>query len=94
MSQLRQDAHRNADQQRAKLAAIPRGHPDFATVDGVTAGGAPDGRAAVTVTWRGSQNVPVAGYVASYTPVMGDRVAVMVVRDQPVILGGPIVGAP
>ena len=58
----------------------PRSWIEPATVATVTAGGAADGNALTTVTWRGAS--VQAAYLASYTPTVGHRVAV-VVQDAP-----------
>jgi len=64
----------------------------YLTVVDVLPGGAADGNALVTVRWRGSP-VAVNGYLASYTPSVGDRVLVAYYMNQPVIIGA-IVGHP
>lgn len=58
------------------------------TIASVTAGAASDGHAAVSVT-IGSDTIP-APYLASYTPTVGDMVAVLLVGNSPLILGSPI----
>ena len=66
-------ALRLADQQSARLADIPASRLLRATVETVTPGAASDGNATVTVLWRGEE-LPVADYPDSYTPVAGHRV--------------------
>jgi hypothetical protein len=62
-----------------------------ATVLTVTAGAASDGNALVAVTWRGATcNLP---YLASYTPVVGHHVMLLVQPPQAVITGR-IIGTP
>ena len=73
-------ARRNADQMTALLAEIPASRVLRATVASVTAGGAGDGTALVTVTWRGGQYE--ATYGAHYTPVVGHRVLCVIVDNQ------------
>jgi len=74
-----------ADQQTARLADVPASRMLRATVATVTAGGAGDGNALVTVTWRG-QVLEVADYPDSYTPVVNHRVLCAVVDSQLSIL--------
>lgn len=57
----------------------------------VTAGAAADGNAAATVTVVGSTGP--APYLASYTPTVGDTVAVALVDGSPLILGH-VIGLP
>lgn len=57
----------------------------FGTVATVTAGGATDGNAQVTVTVN-SSTFP-APYLAAYTPNVGDVVAVALIDGSPLILG-------
>lgn len=59
------------------------------TVTTVTAGGASDGRALAEVTLD-SGTVQQMGYLASYTPTVGDRVRVLIADRYPLILGKPI----
>lgn len=61
------------------------------TVATVTAGGASDGHAQVTVTVNGSTFA--APYLAAYTPTVGDFVAVALVDGSPLILGH-VIGLP
>lgn len=61
------------------------------TVATVTAGGAADGHAAVSVTVLGSTTP--APYLAAYTPTVGDLVAVLLVDGSPLILGH-VIGLP
>ena len=86
----------------SKLAAeILRGKPpqgapsawaEPATVAAVTAAGAADGNALVTLTWRG-QSVQAA-YLSSYTPVVGHTVAVLYQPPGAPLILGRIVGTP
>lgn len=81
---LEQEARRLADQQAERMASQPRsGH--FADVVAVAAGAGTDGNAVVTVNWNGEDCV-AAGYAASYTPVVGHRVALLVIQNQPWIV--------
>jgi hypothetical protein len=85
----------------ARLAAeVTRGQPpqgaprswvEPATVATVTAAAAADGNALAVVTWRGA-NVQAA-YLASYTPTVGHRVAV-VVQGGALLILGRIIGTP
>jgi hypothetical protein len=78
-------AHRLADQQRARIDELPA--PQIiTTVTAVTPGGAIGGGALVTVRYRGAATV-VEGYLASYTPVVGDRVAGVFIDSQLILLG-------
>lgn len=74
----------------------PQGAPSAwiepATVATVTAGGAADGNALVTVTWRG-QSVQAA-YLAAYTPVAGHVVAVLYQPPGGLLILGHIIGTP
>ena len=80
---LQRAAHRFADQQSDRLRTLPRA-AFMAEVSAVTVGAAADGNALVTVSWRGEE-ILVAGYANSYTPVIGHRVKCSLVDDQPVI---------
>lgn len=82
---VRAAAVRVADQQSSRLAEMPNGRHLRATVQAVVAGGAADGNALVTVTYRG-ENRLVNGYPDSYTPVVGHRVLCVVVDMQLSIL--------
>lgn len=62
-----------------------------AVIATVTAGGAADGNALVTVTWRGATQQ--AAYLASYTPTVGHVVAVAIQAGQLLILGR-VIGTP
>lgn len=80
-----------ATQQRlAAQAAAAESIPDLpvATVAALTPGASADGVALVTVTYLGAQ-LP-ATYLAHYTPVVGDRVAVARVGGLLTILGRPV----
>jgi hypothetical protein len=57
----------------------------------VTAGAAADGNAAVAVTVDGN-DIP-APYLASYTPVVGHTVSVLLNGNSPLILGH-VIGLP
>lgn len=74
----------------------PQGTPtswvEQATVAAVTPGGASDGNAAVTVTWRGSA-MP-ATYLAAYTPTVGHVVAVVVQPPNTLLIVGRVIGTP
>jgi hypothetical protein len=68
---LARAVRRLADQQSAKVAAVPAARLFRAEVTTVTAKGARDGvAAAVKVTWRG-QELQVTDYPDSYTPSVG-----------------------
>lgn len=70
--ELAQVARRLADDDSARLAAVPA-IPQFpATIFSTSP---------LKVTWRGAA-VAVAGKNANYTPVIGDRVSCRLVRDQ------------
>lgn len=88
---LQQEAHRLADQQSDRLReTLPSKF--FATVSTVSAGQASDGNALVAVTRLG-QEVTVAGYYSSYTPVVGHRVVCHVIDDQ-IVVANRVVGHP
>lgn len=74
----------------------PQGAPSAwiepATVATVTAGGAADGNALATVTWRGT--AVAAAYLASYTPTVGHVVAVVVQPPGGLLILGRIIGTP
>jgi hypothetical protein len=86
----------------SKLAAeILRGKPpqgapsawaEPATVAAVSAGGAADGNALVTVTWRGQSTK--AAYLASYTPVVGHVVVVLYQPPGGLLILGRVIGTP
>jgi len=88
---------RSRDRLAAELQRDPRpqGAPvcwlEQATVTAVTAGGAADGSALCTVTWRGETHE--AAYLASYTPVVGHVVAV-VVQPPSLLVLGRVIGTP
>ena len=71
--------------------ALPVSWHEPAEVVSVTAGGAEDGAALAQVTWRGL--TVYAAYVASYTPVVGHTVLLLVQPPQLTILGR-LVGTP
>lgn len=86
-------ARRLADQHTRRLGdAASAGAPVFATVATVTAGGAADGNALVTVMWRGG-TVTANGYLGGYPPVVGDRVVCAYDGAQLIVLG-KIIGHP
>lgn len=62
-----------------------------ATVFSVVPGGASDGNALATVTWRGVQ-VPVA-YAAAYVPVVG-HVVLLNVQPPSVVILCRVIGTP
>jgi hypothetical protein len=81
-------AQRFALQQLDRAAAENPGELPLATVTTVTAGGATDSNALVTVNYLGgSLQLP---YMAHYTPVVNHRVALARVGDIWTILGRPI----
>ena len=73
------------DQQQARIAAAAGSGAFIATVTAVTAGGAADGNALVTIRYRGS-DTSASGYAADYTPAVNDRVVCLPVDAQPIIL--------
>ena len=81
-----------ADANTAALDDIPATRQIVATIATVTAGGAKDGNALVTVTWRG-RTFPVNGYNRTYTPVVGHRVVCDYIDSQLWIAYSPV-GAP
>lgn len=83
---------RFADANSAALQAVPDTRQIVATIAAVTAGGASDGNALVTVTWRG-RTLPVNGYNRTYTPVVGHRVVCDYIDSQLFISYSPV-GAP
>lgn len=85
-------AHREADRSTVKFAAAAESPELVATVTTVTPGGAADGSALVSVTWRGVE-VVVNGYPDSYTPAPGHRVYCSFVGPQLLIVFR-IIGAP
>lgn len=81
---VQQAAFRLADRQNDRLADQPQpGH--FGDIVAVAVGAGTDGNSVVTVNWNGEDCV-AAGYAASYTPVVGHRVAFLVIHDQPWIV--------
>lgn len=76
---------------RAGPGKKPASWLEPAVVFSVTPGGASDGNALCTVTWRGV-NVPVA-YAAAYVPVVGHVVVVNVQPPSLTILAR-IIGTP
>jgi hypothetical protein len=73
------------------LTAADTGSPfTVGTVAAVSAGGAADGNALVTVTWQGT-SIQVA-YAASYTPVVGH--VVLLARTQPLVILCRVIGTP
>ena len=82
---LEQQARRVADQQSDKVRAAALPPIFYATVSAVSAGGSSDGNALVAVRWRGAE-VTVAGYAASYTPVVNHRVVCALINNQVEIL--------
>lgn len=90
--ELAQAARRFADRNSARLADVAGARLIITTVQTVTVGGASDGNALVTVLWRG-QEITTAGYPASYTPTVGDRVLCALVESQLLVVL-PIIGQP
>lgn len=88
---LQQQVDRLADQTSDQIKDT-REPKVLATVSAVSAGGARDGNALVSVRWR-DQEVTVAGYAASYTPAVNHRVACDVVDNQ-LLIAYRIVGYP
>jgi hypothetical protein len=78
-----------ADENSARLQAIPSTRQIVATIATVTAGAARDGNSLVTVTWRG-RTFPVNGYNRTYTPVVGHRVICDYIDDQLFISSAPV----
>lgn len=70
----------------------PRSWVEQAVVKTVTAAGAADGNALVTVTWRG-QDV-FASYLSSYTPVAGHVVAVVIQPPSLPLILSRVIGTP
>lgn len=85
---LEQAARRLADHQADRHRDVPT-LADFGDVVAVDAGAGTDGNAVVTVQWRG-EDAPAAGYAAAYTPVVGHRVAFLIIDNQPWIVGRSI----
>jgi hypothetical protein len=76
--ELAQAARRDADEQSARLAEIPRSRVINVTVAATSP--------TVTVTWRGA-SVPISAKNVNYTPTVGDRVlCTMDDSDQLVII--------
>lgn len=71
---------RFADATGDRIDAAATGGPIIASIATVTANGRPNG-ALVTISWRG-KTYAVAGYAASYTPVVGHRVVCDYVDNQ------------
>lgn len=84
--QVRRAAHRLADRQTARYAEVPNGRDMIATVTSVTTGAATDGGAVVTVTYRGEE-LTVAAYITSHTPVAGERSLLRSVDNQLILIG-------
>lgn len=82
------NAHRFAVQQLERAAAQPTVEMPMATVTAVTAAGAEDGNALVTVDYLGAAlQFP---YLDSYTPVVGHRVALIRLGGIWTIFGRPV----
>jgi hypothetical protein len=79
--ELERQARRLSDQQSDRIRATSPTGNFYATVSSVSAGGSQDGNALVAVRWRGAE-VTVAGYAASYTPVVGHRVVCALIDNQ------------
>lgn len=77
-------SRRLADQQSAKLAAIPAARLFFATVVSSAPGGS-DGNWTITINWKGTQ-MKASGYPAYYSAAANDRVLCALVDGQPEIL--------
>lgn len=86
---LRRSMRRLAD--RISPATTGTHRFKLATVDHVTAGAARDGHTAAFVRY-GADVIP-APYLASYTPVAGHLVEVLLVDSSPLILG-QVIGLP
>jgi hypothetical protein len=89
---LQRAALRLADHTSERIRAATGGDAFLATIGTVTAGAAADGNALVTVDWRAG-TVEAAGYLSSYTPVVGHRVLCELVDNQ-LIITGRVVGYP
>jgi hypothetical protein len=81
----------------AELAGLPQQGDitcrlETAVVATVTPAGAADGNALVTVTWAGAEHA--AAYLASYTPVVADVVAVVVQPPAGLLILGQPIGTP
>lgn len=78
---LQQQARQFADQTSDRIRSASLPDRFYATVSAVSPGGAKDGNALVSVRYRDAQ-ITVAGYNASYTPVIGHRVVCVVIDNQ------------
>lgn len=76
--ELAQASRRFADKQSDRLADLPGLRGTFLTISSVTGG--------VFVSWRGG-DYQVAKVLPSYTPGVGDRVLVLIIDDQLVVVG-------
>ncbi len=85
MRQVHAAARRAANGASDTLRELPDDTHCRATITAVTAGGASDGNALVTVRWRGAE-LTAADYPDSYTPVVGHRVLCVVVDAELSIL--------
>lgn len=85
-------SRRFADTNSSRIAAAESTRQVLVTIATVTVGGAGDGNALVKVSWRG-QTVTVAGYAASYTPVVGHRVVCDYIDNQ-LIVAYRVIGQP
>lgn len=90
--QLARAARRLADQQSARIAAVRGPERIKATIAVITAGAGTDGRATITVQWRGKQ-VLAAGWNAAQTFAVGQRVVCDLIDGQ-LTVDYPIVGTP
>lgn len=66
--------------------------PEPGVITTVTPGGATDGNALVTVTYRGVAQQ--AAYLSSYTPVVAHNVLLLVTSTGGVVILGRIIGTP
>lgn len=90
--QLARAARRLADQQTSLLAGVRGPQRIKATIAAITSGAGTDGRATITVQWRGNA-VLAAGWNASQTFAVGQRVVCDLIDGQ-LTVDYPIVGTP
>jgi hypothetical protein len=89
---LQARAHRDADRQSRQIGQATGTQRVIGTVTTVVTGGAADGNARISVTWRGGETL-AAGWNAAQTFVVGQRVVCDLIDSQ-LFVDYPLVGQP